>query len=203
MTLQRAAFPALVAIAAALAGCGGGDNPLDNPPTVQNPAGSGGRKLSFVYFQECVNPVLLARITSSGGTSTCASAGCHSNVSGTGGALRVVPGASLPVAVSGVDAAALRETDMYKNFYSSQGVTVIGQPTQSRLLKKPLVQGVLHGGGLIFDSDQDTFVKRMAYWISRPVPEGDPNEEFSESAAASMFTQTDPANPQTRTCNAD
>lgn len=203
MMLQRAAFPALVAIAAALAGCGGGDNPLGNPATVQNPAGSGGRTLSFVYFQECVNPILLTPITSSAGTSTCASAGCHSNVSGTGGALRVVQGASVPVVVAGALPEALRETDMYKNFYSSQGVTVIGQPASSRLLNKPLVVGVLHGGGLIFDSDQDLFAKRMRYWISRPVPEGDPREEFSETAAASMFTQTDPANPQTRTCNAD
>ena len=37
---------------------------------------------------------------------------------------------------------------MYKNFYSAQGAVVLGSPTQSRLLTKPLVQGVLHGGGL-------------------------------------------------------
>ncbi len=204
MTLQRAAFPALVAIVAALAGCGGGDNPLDNPTTVQNPAGSGGRKLSFVYFQECINPILRTPITSSAGTSTCASAGCHSNVSGTGGALRVVPDTIDPVVVtSPAQFDVLRQTDMYKNFYSSQGVTVIGQPASSRLLNKPLVIGVLHGGGLIFDSAQDPLAKRIRYWISRPVPEGDKDEEFSQSAAASMFTQTDPLNPQTRTCNAD
>ncbi|MFY9513312.1 MAG: hypothetical protein WAQ05_20300, partial [Rubrivivax sp.] len=89
MTMRlRARALLAVATLAALAGCGGGGNPLDNPPSVQNPAGTGGRKLSFVYFQKCINPILLASITSSSGTSTCASAGCHDNVAGTGGALR-------------------------------------------------------------------------------------------------------------------
>jgi len=187
-------FLALLA-ATALTGCGGG-SPLDNPSNVENPAGSGGRKLSFIYFQKCVNPVLLASITSSAGTNTCASAGCHDNVTGTGGALRVVPGA-VEVDTTATAADAIRATDMYKNFYSSQGVTVIGSPTQSRLVNKPLVSGVLHGGGLIFDSDQDPYVKRLRYWIGRPMPEG--QDEFSD-VAASMFT---PADPQTGACNAD
>jgi hypothetical protein len=72
---HRAAL--LFITAAALAGCGGGDSPLGNPPSVQNPAGSGGRKLSFVYFQKCIEPILQTPITSSSGTNTCASAGCH------------------------------------------------------------------------------------------------------------------------------
>jgi hypothetical protein len=92
----------------------------------------------------------------------------------------------------------VRLTDMYKNYYTAQGVTIVGQPSQSRLLNKPLVQGVLHGGGLIFDSDQDINAKRIRYWIGRPVPEG--QDEFSAAAAGGMFT---PADPQTGTCNAD
>ena len=32
-------------------GCGGGSNPLDNPPAVENPPGVGGQKLSYAYFQ--------------------------------------------------------------------------------------------------------------------------------------------------------
>ena len=88
---RRSSDQPLVATLAALAGCGGGDNPLDNPTSVQNPPGTGGRTLSFVYFQKCINPILLTTITSSSGTSSCASAGCHDNVTGTGGALRVVP----------------------------------------------------------------------------------------------------------------
>ncbi len=77
-------------LAALLAGCGGGgsDNPLGNPATVENPGGSGGRKLSFEYYQRCINPLLLATIVSKGGSSTCASGGCHSDATGTGGALR-------------------------------------------------------------------------------------------------------------------
>lgn len=195
MTRQRAAITTLVATLAALAGCGGGDNPLDNPTSVQNPAGTSGRKLSFIYFQKCIDPVLQNPITSSSGTSTCASAGCHDTVTGTGGALRVVPKAAQVDLALGADA--IRLTDMYKNYYSSQGVSIVGQPTQSRLLNKPLVVGTLHGGGLIFDSDQDTLVKRIRYWISRPVPEA--QDEFS-TVANNMFTPTD---PQTGSCNAE
>ena len=40
-----------------LVGCGGG-GALDNPPNVSNPPGTSGQKLSFLYFQRCVNPVL-------------------------------------------------------------------------------------------------------------------------------------------------
>ncbi|MFY9511135.1 MAG: hypothetical protein WAQ05_09200, partial [Rubrivivax sp.] len=94
-------------------------------------------------------------------------------------------------------AEAVRATDMYKNFYSSQGVSVVGDPSHSRLLNKPLVVGTLHGGGLIFDSAQDEFPKRIRYWIGRPVPES--QDEFS-ATAASMFT---PADPQTGSCNAE
>jgi len=199
MTRSRALMTvATLATLAALAGCGGGDNPLDNPTSVQNPAGSGGRKLSFVYFQKCINPILLARITSSSGTSTCASAGCHDNVAGTGGALRVVPGATeVDLSDPALTPDLLRATDMYKNFYTAQGVTAIGAPTQSRLLNKPLVLGTLHGGGLIFDSAQDNFPSRIRYWIARPVPEG--QDEFS-TVGNNMFT---PPDPQTGTCNAE
>jgi len=186
----------LLIAAAALAGCGGGNNPLDNPPTVQNPAGSSGRKLSFVYFQKCIDTILQTPIVSSSGTNRCASSGCHDNIAGTGGALRIVPGA---VAVDLADPAmtpdAVRLTDMYKNYYTSQGVTIVGDPAQSRLVNKPLVQGTLHGGGLIFDNANDPLVQRMRYWIGRPVPQG--QDEFSTSAA-SMFT---PADPQTGACN--
>ena len=61
-----------------VAGCGGG-NPLDNPPLVDNPLATGGRKLSFAYFQRCVQPVLLSPLGSAGaaGPATCASSGCH------------------------------------------------------------------------------------------------------------------------------
>jgi hypothetical protein len=84
---------------------------------------------------------------------------------------------------------------MYKNFYSSQGSTVIGAPQQSQLLKKPLTLNVLHGGGVIFADQTDANAKLIAYWIGRPMPQG--QDEFS-SAANSMFTPPDPA---TGTCN--
>ena len=181
-----------------LAGCGGG-GPFDNPDTVVNPAGSGGQKLSFVYFMRCVNPVLIQPITvvidGQPTTNTCASAGCHDNTSGTGGALRLL-GAAPPVDPT-IGAAALRETDMYKNYYSSLGETVVGSPLASRLLNKPLVRDVLHGGGLVFASPEDAPAKTLRYWVNRPMPQG--QDEFS-SAAASMFT---PADPATGACNSD
>ena len=87
------------------------------------------------------------------------------------------------------------EAIMYKNFYSAQAATVLGAPTESRLLLKPLVQNVLHGGGIVFDSVDDPNAKVIAFWISRPVPAG--HDEFSTSAN-SLFTPPDPING---TCN--
>ena len=189
------------ALVGLLAGCGGGDgNPLGNPPNIQNPPAAGGQKLSFAYFQKCINPIFLARLQINQGgvvsTNTCASSGCHDNTTGTGGALRVVQGA---VAQNLADPAntpdVLRTSDMYKNFYSAQGSTVIGSPTQSRLLAKPLTLNVLHGGGVVFADQNDANARLIAYWIGRPMPAG--QDEFS-SAADSMFT---PPNPATGTCN--
>jgi hypothetical protein len=187
---------ALVAVAAAtLAACGGG-NPFDNPPTVENPTGSGGRKLSFAYFQKCIDPIFLATIAGAGGNNTCASSGCHDTVAGTGGALRVVPAATLvDLGDPTLTVDAIRATDMYKNFYSSQGVTVVGAPPQSRLFAKPLLLNVLHGGGQIFASQQDPNAQRIAYWITHPMPES--QDEFS-SAGNSLFTPPDAA---TGACN--
>ncbi|MCY7314326.1 MAG: hypothetical protein LH480_01485 [Rubrivivax sp.] len=175
-----------------LSGCGGG-SPLDNPTSVANPAGTGGQKLSYAYFQRCVNPVLnlplRVLINGVATTNTCAAAGCHDNASGTGGALRLfgtAPAVSLSLAPAEV-----RASDMYKNYYSSLGETVVGSPEQSRMINKPLVRGVLHGGGLIFDTPDDPAAKLIRYWINRPMPQG--QDEFSV-AANTMFTPADPVN---------
>jgi hypothetical protein len=187
-------------VALALAGCGGDGNPLDNPPIVQNPATAGGQKLSFVYFQKCIQPIFVARLQINQGgtisTNTCAAAGCHDNATGTGGALRLI-GSAAPVDLSNPanTTDVIRTTDMYKNFYSAQGEVVFGAPLTSRLLTKPLTLNVLHGGGLIFLSETDPNVMLIRYWISRPMPQG--QDEFS-SAANSMFT---PADPNTGVCN--
>jgi hypothetical protein len=184
----------------ALGGCGGDSNPLDNPPLVQNPATTGGQKLSFVYFQKCIQPIFLAQLQINQGgvisTNTCAAAGCHDNVTGTGGALRLI-GSAPPVDLANPANTpdAIRMTDMYKNFYSAQGEVVFGAPLSSRLLAKPLTLNVLHGGGLIFLSEIDPNVMLIRYWISRPMPQG--QDEFS-SAANSMFT---PADPNVGACN--
>jgi hypothetical protein len=183
---------------AALAACGGSDNnPLDNPPSVQNPATIGGQKLSFVYFQKCIQPIFVAPLPiNQGGAisiNTCAAAGCHDTVTGTGGALRLIGSAQPVDATLAPDA--IRATDMYRNFYSAQGEVVFGAPLSSRLLTKPLTLNVLHGGGLIFLSENDPNVMLIRYWISRPMPQG--QDEFS-TAANGMFT---PADPNVGTCN--
>jgi predicted small lipoprotein YifL len=203
MTFPRTlgALTALTALAAALAGCGGGgSNPLDNPSAIQNPPVVGGQKLSFAYFQRCVNPIFVTplQVTLNGTTSTntCGGGGCHDTVTGTGGAFRVVPGAQpLDLTDPANTPEVLRASDMYKNFYSAQGEVVMGSLTQSRLLAKPRLMNVLHGGGLIFTSDADPNVKRITYWITHPMPQG--QDEFS-TAGYNLFT---PADPNTGACN--
>jgi hypothetical protein len=186
------------ALALTLTACGGGGSDvLGNPPTVTNTAQSGGQSLSFAYFQRCINPILLAALPIPGGsgTNTCAGGGCHDNSTGTGGALRVFPSATtLDVTDPANTATVIRASDLYKNFYSAQAATLIGTSAQSRLLNKPLLRGVLHGGGLVFASDTDTNAKFIAYWINHPVPTG--QDEFS-TANYNMFS---PADPNTGTC---
>jgi hypothetical protein len=204
---RRSAATVRVTVAAAaavlsLASCGGGgSNPLDNPNSLQNPALQGNQRLAFAYFQRCVFPVFLAQLPirfANGTTSinTCAASGCHDNANGTGGAFRVIPNAQ-PIDLTNPANTAdiIRASDMYKNFYSAQGEVVFGSPLVSRILAKPMVNGVLHGGGLVFDNAQDPNARLIQYWINNPAPTG--QDEFS-SATFGMFT---PADPNTGTCN--
>jgi hypothetical protein len=165
----------------ALAGCGGAGNPLDNPDTLQNGQRAGAQKLSFAYFQRCVFPIFNAqlpiRLNGQTSVNTCAASGCHDNTSGTGGAFRVIPNASAVDLTNPANTAdIIRAGDMYKNFYSAQGEVVFGSPLTSRILAKPMVSGVLHGGGLIFDNAQDPNARIIQYWITHPAQGGD---EFS------------------------
>lgn len=181
---------AALAVAALLASCGGG-NPLSNPDSVQNPGQTTGQKLSFIYFQKCINPIYLLQLqVNQNGvvtTNTCSSGGCHDTNTGTGGALRLIgSAATVDLADPANTPDVVRASDMYKNFYSSQGATVIGSPSQSRLLAKPLLT-VLHGGGQIFFDLNDPNAKRIAYWIGRPMPQG--QDEFS-IAGNSMLNPT-------------
>jgi hypothetical protein len=198
---KAAALGSAATVLLAMAGCGGGGtNPVGNPPTVSNPAVVAGKSLSFAYFQRCINPVLLSQLTIQTGANvsinSCAASGCHDNTTGTGGALRVI-GAAQPLDLTDPanTPAVIRASDMYKNFYSAQGAVVVGSVAQSRLLSKPLLLGVLHGGGLIFASQDDPNAKLIQYWISHPAPLG--QDEFS-TASYSMFT---PPDPKAGTCN--
>jgi hypothetical protein len=198
---RRSVTAAMLITLATLASCGGeSSNPLGNAPTVNNPTQTGGTYLSFAYYQKCINPIFLAQIQTQLGnvtsTSTCAGSGCHETTTGAGGAFRLVSGAQ-PIDLSNAanTPAVIRASDMYKNFYSAQAAVLIGSPTQSRLVNKPMVRGVLHGGGLIFLDDTDPNVQLFNYWISHPAPQG--QDEFS-TATYSMFT---PPDPQIGACN--
>ncbi len=165
------------------AGCGGG-SPLGNPPNVNNEEARGGQSLSFAYFQRCINPIYIAQLPIPGTatTNTCAGSGCHDNASGTGGAFRVIPSAAVVDLSNPANTAdVIRNTDMYKNFYSSQGEVVFTAIGQSRLISKPLVRNVLHGGGLIFENDLDNNVRLIQYWMTHPAPAG--QSEFSYDPA--------------------
>ncbi|MDO8285804.1 MAG: hypothetical protein Q7T69_12425 [Rhodoferax sp.] len=197
---QSLATTLTVAATLTLAGCGGGSDVLGNPATIRNPEVVGGQYLSFAYFQKCINPIFLAQLpVQIGGTTstnTCAGSGCHDTHAGTGGALRVFPAAQpLDLSDPANTPAVVRASDMYKNFYSAQAAVVIGSTAQSRLMSKPLLRGVLHGGGLIFLSEDDPNARLIKYWISRPVPVG--HDELS-TASYSMFT---PPDPKSGTCN--
>jgi len=203
---SAATVRSIVAAAAAglgLASCGGGgSNPLDNPDSLSNPALSGNQRLRFSYFQTCVFPVFLAQlpIRFANGTTavnTCAASGCHDNTNGTGGAFRVI-GNAQPIDLTNPANTAdiIRASDMYKNFYSAQGEVVFGNPLGSRILAKPMVNGVLHGGGLVFENAQDANARFIQYWINNPAPAG--TDEFS-STTFGMFTSNIPSTSNCKT----
>jgi len=193
-TMRRRLRLAALALAGslALAACGGG-NPVGNPPDIQNPGTeNSSQTLSFDYFQRCVQPIYTAqlRIQLNGQESinTCASSGCHDNDNGTGGALRIVGSApQVDLTDPANDAATVRGLVMYRNYFSSLGSVQFSSPDDSRLLTKPMVRGVLHGGGLIFESADDPNAKLIRYWISHPMPPD--QDEFGANAAA-MFNPT-------------
>jgi hypothetical protein len=197
------ALAAAVLFVAGLTACGGSGSgdPLTNPPLVSNSPGAAGQSsLSYAYFQRCVNPVFIEPlpITLNGvpTTNSCSNAGCHANATGSGGAFRIIPSATpLIVAdpatgLAGSTTAAIQASDMYKNFISAQGEVVINTPTQSLLVEKPLLLNVQHGGGRIFDSEQDPHVQIFEYWISHPTPAG--TGEFDTSSYSQYFANGDP-----------
>lgn len=174
------------AVVALGTGCGGG-SPLGNPPNVNNEEARGGQSLSFPYFQRCINPIFLAQLPIPGTatTNTCAGSGCHDNAAGTGGAFRVIQAAgSVDLTNPANTPDVIRATDMYKNFYSSQGEVVFTAISQSRLITKPLVRNVLHGGGLIFETDLDPNVRLLQYWMTHPTPVGQSEFTYDPGAGA-------------------
>ncbi|MET0335479.1 MAG: hypothetical protein ABW190_14500, partial [Rhizobacter sp.] len=148
-----------------------------NPPDIRNGTSTTASSLSFAYFQRCINPIFLASLPILGSnppvSNTCAGAGCHDDANGTGGAFRVRPAAApIPVPNLSDPPATIQATDMYKNYISAQGEVTFNSIPLSRLITKPLVRGVLHGGGQIFATDTDPNVQKLLYWMTNPVPVG-------------------------------
>jgi hypothetical protein len=180
-TLRTAGRVCFALALTALASCGGS---LGNPPDVTNSGTTGAQKLSYAYFQRCIDPIFFTTLAGN----QCGSSGCHAP-SGTGGALKVSAATVIDVTVASNTPDVIRQSDMYKNFVSAQAQTLISDPAQSRLINKPLVRGVLHGGGQIFTSDTDPNIQAIVYWITHPAPVG--QDEFS-NATWSMFVNDDP-----------
>jgi hypothetical protein len=70
---------------------------------------------------------------------------------------------------------------MYRNFFSAQGVSVIGNPGASLPAGQAPAANVLHGGGLVLAADGEA-ARRLAFWIVRPMPPG--QDEFSSAGLA-------------------
>ena len=177
-------------------------NPLDNPPDVEQPRRSQAAR-------SCRSPTSSAACTRSSwpaadppgidhSINTCAGSGCHDNANGTGGAFRVVRQRAAGRLTNPANTAdVIRASDMYKNFYSAQGEVVFGSPRRAALLAKPLVHGVLHGGGLIFDNAHDPNAqadRSTGSATRRRTGAG----RVQHAATYGMFT---PADPNTGTCN--
>ena len=118
---------AAFALAAALGACGGGSNPFGNPPSVENPPGVGGQKLSFAYFQKLHLSDLPGAAADPPGQRQLDQ---HLRRLGLPRQhqrhRRVLPGHRRNAAVVDVTDPAntpdlIRATDMYKNFYSARG----------------------------------------------------------------------------------
>jgi hypothetical protein len=182
------------AAALLLASCGG-SSPLDNPPDVNNggSGGTNGNRLSFSYFQKCVNPIVTTAVDPN---KNCANAGCH-GPNGAGAAYRaLIAAADVPLPVGAGQAETVRQTeDMYKNFRSAAGQATLTNVALSSLLTKPL-NTVIHRGGQIFPNASVTEAQIIRFWISNPVPATD--DEFSASIDHILFSNGDPV---TGTCN--
>ncbi|GMR20824.1 MAG: hypothetical protein BMS9Abin36_1421 [Gammaproteobacteria bacterium] len=114
--------------------------------------GPGGNTLCFNYFQSCINPILDENIAGK----TCSASGCHRQGEAFGGAFRTDP------------TAADGSTEMLANFISAKGATNLNNAANSKLLTKPLVSGILHGGGVVFTT-ADPQYSEILYWINNSV----------------------------------
>jgi len=145
---------------------------------VENTPGSPSGTLCFDYFQRCVYPQALDIAA----PIACSSSGCHQEPGNSGGALRIAPRLS-PVDLSTTTPDQVRAMAIYSTFKSVTGSANLESPRQSNLLRKPLVE-VVHGGGRIFTSDQDSAARQLLYWITNRAPAG--GDEFS-AQCASLF----------------
>lgn len=113
--------------------------------------GNGGVELEFLYFQEQVQPVLLAERV---GAKACAS--CHARVA--------------PRLVKLADGSASWNNEQSReNFAVWREYVVAGEPSESTLLTKPLAAEAggsgRHGGGVRWKSKADPEWQTLAAWV--------------------------------------
>jgi hypothetical protein len=146
--------------------------------TVANPPGASGQKLSFLYFQRCVNPVLNTplpvRIGGNTTTNTCAAGGCHDNVSGTGGALRLL-GSAAPVDASALPDARARQRHVQELLLIARGKRGRQSRPEPPAEQAAGAQHTARGRPGLRDGGRPIAAQLIRYWINHPMPAGRTN----------------------------
>ena len=152
------------------------DNPLDNPPTVSNPTAH--RQTSSCpspTSRSCINPIFLAQLPIHSAT---ARLDQHlrrrrvATTTPTAPAARFVscPTRSRSTSPNPANTPdVIRASDMYKNFYSAQGDG--GDrlaDAEPRCSPSRWCNGVLHGGGLVFETAQRSRTRKLIAVLDQP-----------------------------------
>lgn len=123
-----------------------------------------GQTLCRLDYETCVDPIFHSVISGRTGPVTCSASGCHDNVSGSGGGLKLVPNPGTPA-------------DLQANFLRARTFGNLNAPDQSKLLLEPLtgqsaISGT-HTGGDIFPGTNDACYRVVRDWIALAVDSED------------------------------
>ena len=143
-------------------------------------AANSSQTLCLADYQQCIDPIFNADLSTSQGFATCSASGCHDQGAGSGGGFKIFP--ELDPADADYDQRSLA------NFTSAKAFANLNNPNNSKLLLEPLtgasqISGV-HTGGDVFPDTTDVCYQTIHAWISRAVD--DP-----ENAACGVCTVPD------------